>query len=460
MTNIPQKPVHVQWTDEQWHAIYATGQDTLVSAAAGSGKTAVLINRMIEKVIGTNSAPIDCDELLVVTFTNAAAAEMRQRMATALEQELKKQGNNDELAKHLRRQLSLVNKAQISTLHSFCLAIVKQYAYMLDLDPGFRIANDGEAALLRDDVLAEVLELAYDEDNETKLMDMYRLVDSFTSDRDDQAIELLIERLYEMSRVQPEPYRWLDSLVAAYSLPADTTVDDLVFIDDVKQSILLELQSAMSYIEEMRALILQPDGPASYGTTLEQDFELLRTLLAIAQGGSWQALHDAITSVKWSRLATIKKAEAGDPDLQARAKAKRDKAKKIIGALAETYFTRQPATLVEEVRRMAPIIATLVQLTKDYSERYKQIKRKRALVDFSDLEHYALQILTVRDEAGKLQPSVVALDFQEKFNEVLVDEYQDINLLQETILQLVKRGDAANGNMFMVGDLKQSIVRP
>lgn len=456
--NIPVKPADVQWTDKQWQAIYATGQDTLVSAAAGSGKTAVLINRMIEKVLGTIDDPIDCDELLVVTFTNAAAAEMRQRMATALEQELKKQLHNEALAQHLRRQLSLVNKAQISTLHSFCLAIIKQYAYMLDLDPGFRIANDGEAALLRDDVLAEVLETAYDDSNEAQLMDMYRLVDSFTSDRDDQAIELLIERLYDMSRVQPEPYRWLNGLVDMYNITDDMTVDDLVFIADIKKAIRLELESAVSYIEEMREIILQPDGPAAYGSTLDGDFEALRTILAIADSGSWQALHDAVTGFKWQTLARMKKDEA-DPELQKLAQAKRNKAKKVITDLAKTYFTRQPHTLVNEIRKMAPIIATLVDLTKDYSERYKQIKRQRALVDFSDLEHYALQILTTV-ENGELVPSVVAQDFQQKFNEVLVDEYQDVNLLQETILQLVKSGDAANGNMFMVGDLKQSIVRP
>ncbi|OCS87452.1 helicase-exonuclease AddAB subunit AddA [Caryophanon tenue] len=457
MTNIPKKPADVQWTDEQWQAIYASGQDTLVSAAAGSGKTAVLINRMIEKVIGKTGEPIDCDELLVVTFTNAAAAEMRQRMATALEKELQKQLDNPPIAKHLRRQLTLVNKAQISTLHSFCLAIIKQYAYMLDLDPGFRIANDGEAALLRDDVLAEVLEQAYDEDNEARLLDMYRLVDSFTSDRDDQAIELLIERLYEMSRVQPEPYRWLNSLVDAYNIDAATTVDDLVFIEDIKKSIRLELQSAWRYLEEMRDITLLPDGPAAYGTTLERDFDDVRTVLAISEMGSWQALHDAVTGFKWTTLARMKKDEC-DPTLQKRAKDKRDKAKKIIDTLQKTYFARQPHTLVEEIRRMAPIIATLVELTKDYSERYKQLKRKRALVDFSDLEHYALQILTTIED-GELVPSVVAQDYQQKFKEVLVDEYQDTNLLQETILQLVKSGDAHNGNMFMVGDLKQSIYR-
>jgi len=169
MIQIPKKPEDATWTDEQWKAIWASGKDILVSAAAGSGKTAVLINRMIEKVISTTD-PIDVDQLLVVTFTNASAAEMRHRMANALEKEI----SRNPQSKHLRRQLSLINKAQISTLHSFCLNIVRQYAYLLDVDPGFRIADETEAALLKDDTLAEVLEAAYDGEN---VEDIYRLVD-------------------------------------------------------------------------------------------------------------------------------------------------------------------------------------------------------------------------------------------------------------------------------------------
>ena len=201
---IPKKPANVTWTDDQWKAIYASGQDTLVSAAAGSGKTAVLINRMIEKVVATEN-PINVDELLVVTFTNASAAEMRHRMAEALEKAIVENPTSS----HLRRQLSLINKAQISTLHSFCLAIVKQYAYMLEIDPGFRIANEAEVALLRDDVLGDVLESAYDTQDEAKANALYRLIDSFTSDRDDQAIETLMSKLYDTSRVHAEPFKWL-----------------------------------------------------------------------------------------------------------------------------------------------------------------------------------------------------------------------------------------------------------
>lgn len=453
MVTIPIKPATEQWTDEQWKAIYATGQDTLVSAAAGSGKTAVLINRMIQKVIADGDKAIDVDRLLVVTFTNASAAEMRHRMAEALEKEI----NKNPTSNHLRRQLSLLNKAQISTLHSFCLSIVKQYAYLLDIDPGFRIANEAEAALLRDDVLAEVLENAYDSDDEDKVQAVYRLVDSFTSDRDDQAIETLIDKLYDTSRVHAEPIKWLHSLPTQYAIADDVTIDDLTFIGPLKASIKHSLQEAFALIQEVRQLALKPDGPAPYGETAEVDFAMLQEAIRRAESGTWQDLYDYLSVLKWSRMSAVKK-DSCDPVLQERAKKRREDAKKIVNGLSESFFTRKPERLLQEIRLMAPAIDTLVELTEDFSARYKVAKIERGLVDFSDLEHYALQVLTT-EEDNKLRPSPVALDFQKRFKEVLVDEYQDTNVLQETILQVVKNGGEADGNLFMVGDVKQSIYR-
>lgn len=450
--SIPNKGPDVTWTDEQWKAIWATGQDTLVSAAAGSGKTAVLINRMIEKVI-SKEHPIDVDELLVVTFTNASAAEMRHRMAEALEKEIAKDPRNA----HLRRQLSLVNKAQISTLHSFCLAIVRQYAYLIDIDPGFRIANEGESALLRDDVLAEVLEEAYDNEDESKVNAVYRLVDSFTSDRDDQAIEMLIDKLYETSRVHPEPTKWLRSLPKQYDLPDDITIDDLPYIESLKSAVKFSLEEARAHIEEVRQYALKPDGPFAYGETAELDFALIEEAIHRIQYGTWQEAFDFFSTLKWSTLARMKK-DSCDIELQEKAKKKRDQAKKVVGQIKEAFFMRKPERLLQEIRLMAPIIQTLVELTERFGEKFKAAKLERGLVDFSDLEHYALEILTVKED-GKLLPSPVAKDFKNRFKEVLVDEYQDTNMLQETILQLVKSGTESDGNLFMVGDVKQSIYR-
>ncbi len=451
MRPIPTKGPDVTWTDEQWKAIWATGQDTLVSAAAGSGKTAVLINRMIEKVIDKDN-PIDVDELLVVTFTNASAAEMRHRMAEALEKEIA----NDPYNQHLRRQLSLVNKAQISTLHSFCLFIVRQYAYLLDIDPGFRIANEGESSLLKDDVLAEVLEEAYGNEDEEKVNAIYRLVDSFTSDRDDQAIETLIDKLYQTSLVHPKPNQWLRSLSEQYFLKEDMTIDELPYIQHIKDAIKFSLQEAYAYIEEVRQLALKPDGPAPYAETAELDFVLLQEAFRRLENGTWIELYEFFHSLKWETLS--RKKQDSDPELKELAKKKRDQAKKVVLKIKEEFFTRTPTRLLDEIRLMAPMIETLVELTENYGRKFKAAKLERGLVDFSDLEHYALEILSV-NENDVLLPSDIAKEFQQKFKEVLVDEYQDTNMLQETILQLVKIGNEASGNLFMVGDVKQSIYR-
>ena len=416
---IPIKPADATWTDDQWKAIYASGQDTLVSAAAGSGKTAVLINRMIEKVIATEK-PINVDELLVVTFTNASAAEMRHRMSEALEQAIVENPTSN----HLRRQLSLINKAQISTLHSFCLAIVKQYAYMLDIDPGFRIANEAEVALLRDDILADVLEGAYDSEEETKVQAIYRLVDSFTSDRDDQAIETLISKLYDTSRVHAEPQKWLWSLPKTYDLAEDVTIDDLELSHYVKLTVRHSLEEAFVLISEMRTITLQPDGPAPYAETAEIDFAMIQEGIRISQKGTWQELFDYFVTVKWSTLKRVSKDALVDGELQELAKKKREAAKKIVNKIKETYFVRTPARLLEEIRLMAPTIGTLVRLTNVFSEQFRLAKLERGIIDFSDLEHFALQILS-EEVNGDIQPSPVAMDLKKRFKEVLVDEYQD-----------------------------------
>ncbi|HWI46755.1 MAG TPA: helicase-exonuclease AddAB subunit AddA [Rummeliibacillus sp.] len=449
MIQIPKKPEDATWTDEQWKAIWASGKDILVSAAAGSGKTAVLINRMIEKVISTTD-PIDVDQLLVVTFTNASAAEMRHRMANALEKEI----SRNPQSKHLRRQLSLINKAQISTLHSFCLNIVRQYAYLLDVDPGFRIADETEAALLKDDTLAEVLEAAYDGEN---VEDIYRLVDSFTSDRDDQAIEVLLNKLYEMSRVNPEPIKWLRSLPDHYTIDENTTIDDLEMTTHIKRAILHSIDGAIALIEEVRRLSLQPDGPFAYGETAQKDLILFQEAKGFITERSWADAYIFFQAAKLDRAKSQKKGSC-DEELLELAKAKRKQAKELFEKPIETYFKRSPERLLDEIRLMKPMIETLVELAIQFSEQYGKAKSAKGLVDFSDLEHFALSILT--DEVdGELVPSSVALDYRAHFKEVLVDEYQDTNRLQETILQLVKSGNASSGNMFMVGDVKQSIYR-
>ncbi|MDN4606846.1 helicase-exonuclease AddAB subunit AddA [Sporosarcina highlanderae] len=447
--DIPVKPADVTFTDAQWKAIWATGKDILVSAAAGSGKTKVLITRMIEKVLSTSN-PIDVDELLVVTFTNAAAAEMRHRMAEALEEAITV--NPDSI--HLRRQLNLLNKAQISTLHSFCLNVVKQYAYLLDIDPGFRIADSTEAALLRDDTIGDVLEDAYNAENPEA---MYRLADSFTSDRNDQSIEKLIDKLYDYSRVHPSPERWLRMIPMQYEIGEDITIDELDFVGPLKTAIRHTLEEAIALTEDMKRIALMPEGPEPLAATAEADLQWIREAKRRIEEGTWEETYSFFGTLTWVKAGTIRK-NTCDEELAKRAKVIRDSVKKIINSLKESYFARTPARLLDEIRLMAPAMHTLVGLVIDFGERYSRVKMDRGLVDFSDLEHFALQILA-REVDGELVPSDIAADYLDRFAEVLVDEYQDVNLLQEAIIQLVKRGSEEDGNLFMVGDVKQSIYR-
>lgn len=441
---IPIKPTDATWTDEQWLAIWAKGQDMLVSAAAGSGKTAVLINRMIEKVLAEED-PISVDELLVVTFTNASAAEMRHRMSNALEKAVAENPDST----HLRKQLRLINKAQISTLHSFCLQVVKQYAYLLEIDPGFRIAGETEAALLRDDVLEAVLETAYEGEGADAV---YRLADSFTSDRSDQAMEVLLSKLYDYSRVHPDPVQWLQQVPALYEVPESAAIDELPFIGDLKLTIRHALEEALQLAQEGLQLAMQPDGPALLENTFKTDAEVIQSAIAALET-SWVSLYAFSKSFKFEKAASIKK-DSCDPAVADEAKAIRNEVKKIVNGLFDAYFTRSPKRLLDEMREMAPLMKTLVELTQLFADQYKALKIDRALVDFSDLEHYALEILS---DDGK--PSAIAIEYQDRFKEVLVDEYQDTNLLQETILNLVKSGTEHDGNLFMVGDVKQSIYR-
>lgn len=447
MKALPPKPEGLTFTDAQWKAIWATGKDILVSAAAGSGKTKVLITRMIEKVIDEQN-PIDVDELLVVTFTNAAAAEMRHRMAEALEEEIVKKPESV----HLRRQLSLLNKAQISTLHSFCQHVVRQYAYLLDIDPGFRIADSTEAALLRDDTIGDVLEEAYGAENPEA---MYRLADSFTSDRSDQSIEKLIDRLYDYSRVHPSPNEWLRAIPKQYEIEDVGSIDELSFIEPLKLSIIHTLEEAAARTGDLMRISEMPDGPAPLKATAEADLQWIDEAIHRMKSGTWEEAYTFFESLKWARAGAIKKGSC-DEELAKRAKAIRDVVKKVVSSVKEDYFVRPPARLLAEITLMAPTMHTLIELVIEFGHRFEKVKIDKGIVDFSDLEHYALRILS-QNEEGLRVPSDVALDYQERFSEVLVDEYQDTNLLQETIVRLVKNGGEIDGNLFMVGDVKQSI---
>ncbi|MBR0639982.1 helicase-exonuclease AddAB subunit AddA [Bacillus safensis] len=442
------KPNNSTWTDDQWEAIVSEGQDILVAAAAGSGKTAVLVERLIRKMTRPED-PVDVDRLLVVTFTNASAAEMKHRITEALEKELAK--NPGSL--HMRRQLSLMNRANISTLHSFCLQVLRTFYYEIDLDPGFRLADQTEGELLGDEVLDELFEDEYKAGKPS----FFELVDRYTSDRHDLDLQWLVKKIYEFSRSHPSPEQWMRAFLSLYDVDVQTKVEQLPFYPYIKEDLSLVFRSCLELLERALALSKEPGGPAPRAENFIDDLEQVNEL--IRHQDDFEKLYELVPNINFKRLKTCKGDEY-DPVLLEKATDARNQAKKQLEKLKDEYFMRSPAQHLKSLAEMKPVVETLVELVIQFGQRFEKAKQEKSIVDFSDLEHYCLRILAEQDAEGNLIETEAAKYYQQQFEEVLVDEYQDTNLVQETILKLVSKGEyAADGNLFMVGDVKQSIYR-
>ncbi|MFC2949960.1 helicase-exonuclease AddAB subunit AddA [Virgibacillus sediminis] len=440
----------VSWTREQEEAIYTDGKDVLVAAAAGSGKTAVLVERIIQKLLRRDH-PVEIDSLLVVTFTNAAAQEMRNRVGEALESALAE----NPASMHLKKQLSMLQTASISTLHSFCLDVIRQYAYLLDIDPAFRIADDMEADLLKQEVLDDLFEEWYGSETEQQ-ESFFQVVDRFSNDRSDVQVEDLILKLYEFAMQNPYPDEWLDSLAETYSIPDDWREEELDWLNIMKREVRNTFEAIQDEMELAMEMTRENDGPYQYAEAIESDLELLQG--ALSRLDNWDALGDFISQADFKTLSR-KKTECNE-DKKERTKKLRNSYKKRWNGMKDNWFTRDLNSHVEDMREIAPIIRRLTELVKQFKAGFTEQKRERALVDFSDLEHLCLELL-IDNEASTTNhpvPSTVAKEYQRRFSEVLVDEYQDTNLVQETILTLISDRNGP-GNMFMVGDVKQSIYR-
>jgi len=439
-----------QWTDEQREAIFSRGGNLLVAAAAGAGKTTVLVERVIS-LITDPANPVDVDRLLVVTFTNAAAAEMRERIGRALAQEAARRPG----VKRLRRQMVLLGRACISTMHSFCLDLLREYFYRLELDPAFRVADETESALLRMEALEDLFERRYAaKDN----LPFTALVDCYGGRRDDTQLQELVLDAYKFARSTPRPEEWLDRLPENFHLPEDASLDRLPWCADLKKALEMELTEALAALDLALKISRRPGGPGAYLDNLEAEREMVARLLgACSAGASWGELHASFGGAGFGRLKQCKRDEA-DPGLVEQVKKLRDGARKKITGLQEQHFPRLPEELLADLRAVAPLARELAGLVQDFADSYRRAKAARGVVDFSDLEHYALGILTERGPDGPA-PSRAALEMRERFAEVLVDEYQDTNDVQEAILQLVSRQGEGKPNLFMVGDVKQSIYR-
>ncbi|OMD36377.1 helicase-exonuclease AddAB subunit AddA [Paenibacillus odorifer] len=450
---IEAKPEGSIWSDDQWRAIAESGDDILVAAAAGSGKTAVLVERIIRKISKEENG-FSVDRLLVATFTKAAAAEMRQRIREALDRELEENGENN----HLRRQLSLLGKASITTLHSFCLEVIRRYYQMIPIDPGFRILNEHEAEMMRQELLEELLEEKYGEvgaDGEDSIF--VQLADWFSGERSDDAVHALIQRLHDYARSHPWPAQWLRDTAADFSLPDTESLGGTPWVLSILEEAKLTLAGAASQLMQGREIALQPGGPAPYAENLTTDLEMVNALQDAVNERPWAELYDIFMEVYFGKLKACKK-DSTDPGLQEMVKELRDSVKKSILDLQKALFGRPPEVFLKELNEAAPLMAELAETVIAFGERYRIEKAGRGLVDFSDLEHYCLQILRHPDSTpGHSLPSDAAMEYRAQFDEVLLDEYQDTNSVQEEIVRLISR--ETPGNRFMVGDMKQSIYR-
>ncbi len=440
-------PAESRWTEEQWKAIKSQGDNILVTAGAGAGKTMVLIKRLIEQICN-DDPPVQLDRLLVVTFTNAAAAEMKKRLAVALEEEMRKNPHSSQL----RRQLLLLHKAQISTIHSFCLEVIREHYYLLGIDPAMRLLDEGEAFVLQQDLLDELLEDYYA--NQELDSPFYRLVEGYSSARGDQPLQDLILKLYRFAWSHPEPEQWLIEKAAVFHSGEENSLRP--WLEILREICRWELLQIIKLLELALEIAGQPGGPAPYRDNLEAELLMVEKALG-AVHGSWDELGLAMQQISFDRLKPCR-GDAFNPMLRKQVVDLRNRCKKVLTNLYKGLFSRNLEAHRKELACLAPLMQILVELVRDFHKRYFALKAEKGMADFNDLEHYALQILRdPQSPPGKYLPSVAALAYRERFISVLVDEYQDINQLQETIINLVSR--ESPGNNFMVGDVKQSIYR-
>lgn len=436
----------VTFTPQQQRVIDTRDRNILVSAAAGSGKTAVLVERIIQKICDEEH-PVDIDRLLIVTFTSAAAAQMRERISKAVMARLEEKPENE----HLQKQAALIHNAQITTIDSFCLFIIRNNFNAIGLDPGFRIADEGEIKLTEKDTMDKLLEEKYAEADARFL----RFVECYSTGVGEKKIEEAILRLYHFAMSYPFPEEWLNERKKDYQLFSIEELKEKKWFQGAlayKDTVLCECEDR---IRKGIALAGGVGGPIQYMENLEADLELLEKL-RLTQG--YQELYDAFTYSSFTVLSR-KKADGVDPLIKDVVKGIRDEVKKSIGDLKKLLFQISPEDTFADMCACQELVEELVDLTLSFKERLDQAKRDKNLLDFSDMEHFALQILLEKDENGALVQRETAKELQDYFEEIMIDEYQDSNEVQELLLKSISGESKGRYNRFMVGDVKQSIYK-
>ncbi len=433
----------MSWTKEQKQVIQLRNKNILVSAAAGSGKTAVLVERIIGRILDEKN-PVDIDRMLIVTFTSAAAGEMRERIGEAIHAALEKDPGNS----HLIRQSALLHYAQITTIHSFCLNLIHTYFHQVDLEPNFRIAEEGEWNLLQEDVMQEVLNENYERGTEAFL----QFVECFATGKKDDGLKDMILKLYDFAMSYPWPKEWLRNILSCYRF------EDFAELEQKEW-----MQAGAAYLKNMFSNLCQiaqdniriaseSDGPEYLLGTVRNDLMQMERLNA---AGTYRQMSKALSELSFGRLPSSRGYEGSKEKLDW-VKEQRDQIKNAIKKIQADFFFAEEKEILTRLSAMEPVAEELMRLTEEFMDAFDRKKREKNLLDFNDLEHFALKILI--NETTK-EPTEAALQCRKLYAEVMIDEYQDSNLVQESLLSVVSKEAEGVYNRFMVGDVKQSIYR-
>ncbi|MCI9080273.1 MAG: UvrD-helicase domain-containing protein [Lachnospiraceae bacterium] len=441
---------YAKWTKEQELVINLRDRNILVSAAAGSGKTAVLVERIIQ-IISDRSRRVDIDRLLVVTFTKAAASEMRSRVGDAIEGMLLENPDDE----HLQRQATLLHNAQITTIDSFCQNIIRNYFHVIDLDPSFRVADENELAIMKTDIMEELLESRYKESRETNNQDFLDFTESFSPGRTDSNIEELVLRLYNISVSYPWPEEWLGSCADMYSCNSMEEFEETLWMKELKKYIDDSLNDYLASANRALEICNSGGGPGNYCDAIESD---INQIMMVKEADSYVSYYNAFCMLNPARLSA-KRDPGVIPEKKEEVKALREGYQKNgLQVLKKNFFYQTPEEMLADIKAMYPLVNELIKLVKDFSDLFAAKKREEGILDFADMEHFALNILTCKED-GEVKPSAVACELQEFYEEIMTDEYQDSNFVQELILTSLCRAPEQKPYLFMVGDVKQSIYQ-
>lgn len=436
----------MNWTKEQQSVIDVRDRNVLVSAAAGSGKTAVLVERIMQIVMNKDN-PVDIDKLLVVTFTNAAAKEMRQRILQTLENAVDEMPDDDVMKEHLEKQCTYIHNAKITTIDSFCLDVIREHISETDIDPAFRIADNSEITLMTEDAIRSVLDEHYESMDE----DFMDFVSTYSSKVGDDKIEKMVTSLYRYSQSYPDPEQWIKECGSQYEIDEDH-IEECNWVKFVKSLVKDMVEECKIELSEALQKCTAENGIEKYAEAIRGDMEFLQEL----EGK--ESIKEILECIKNFAPASLKPVRNANEEAKNEVKDKRDNFKSKIVELKEKYCTFSIKQTLKNLSECRKSIEVLTNLTLEFGEEFKRLKKDKNIMDFSDIEHIALGILTDKKD-NEYVITETAKEMAEDFVEIMIDEYQDSNFVQEMLLTSVSKCHMGKNNIFMVGDIKQSIYK-